>query len=336
MNICQDSKINCQLTDLKTESILNDLEQITFNNDSTIVITIQKSYIQAYFQKNEDLKSISSFNVLKDKYYSQLQYLTFSNSFIAIPKSQILISSLNGLNARKFILKIDHGLGLCYKLLLNKNENILFLSYFNEIRIFQKQIIGWKCIDTLQSLSHRDTIQQLCLNFEEDHLVIHTSNGYSGSPTILVYRKKSIEQQIQWVIKQRISVENGMICGFINNNQFLFSDNYSLQFYTQNKDNQKFESENYYNFILSNYQFKSFAFQHQNQVLFIITKNELSVIQLQEQQKLKQRQLIQIDLSKLLEEDVSTVAFNSILTKDGKYLYIWNRKKTKIIRILNN
>ncbi|CAD8075935.1 unnamed protein product [Paramecium primaurelia] len=116
MNICQDSKITCQLTDIKTESNFNDFEQIIFNNDSTIQ--------------------------LKDKYYSQLQYLTFSNPLIAIPKSQILIQSLNNQNARIFILNIDYSLGLCYKLLLNKNENILFLNKFNEVRIFLK-INNW-------------------------------------------------------------------------------------------------------------------------------------------------------------------------------------------------
>ncbi|CAD8129797.1 unnamed protein product [Paramecium sonneborni] len=335
MHFCQDDKIVCEFLNLNGKSLLNNLEQISFNNDSTIVLTIQKSYIQAYFYKNEDLKSITSFQVLKYAYFSQLQYLTFSNSFIAIPNSQILISSLSGLNSRKFMLKVQHDLGACYKLFLNKNENFLFISYRNDIHIFEKQIIGWKCIDKLESLSNRDSIEYLCLNPEENHLVIHTSNGYSGSLAIVIFNKKSIENQIQWVMKQRISQGNGELLGFVNNFQFLFQDYDRLQIYSLNKENLKFESTNSINFGAPNYQFQSLAFWHKNSTLFIITKNSIRIMQFQEYQKLRQRQLIQIDLSELTEADVGTNQFHSILTKDGKYLFIWNRKKTQIIKILN-
>ncbi|CAD8112403.1 unnamed protein product [Paramecium sonneborni] len=334
MSFYQDQKMVFEFINLKSENILNNLKQISFNDDSTILLTIQKSQIQTYFNKRENLKRISSFKVPKDAYFSQLQYLTFTNQFIAIPKSQILISSLCTLNSKKIVLKVQHNFCSCYKLLLNKNENILFISYFNEIHIFEKQIIAWQCIDTLQSLSHRDTIEQISLSLDEDQLVIHTSNGYSGSPAILVYKKQYIDKQIQWVLKQRINQENGELIGFLNNNQFLFLDYYSTQIYTLNKENQKFECTNSINFRQSNFQFKSFVFWHKNQILLIITQDNISVMQLQKLQILSQLQSIQIDISKSIDVDFATNEFHSILTNDGKYLFIWNKRNTQIIRIL--
>ncbi|CAD8157781.1 unnamed protein product [Paramecium octaurelia] len=335
MSSCLDEKITCELINVKAQDILNNLEQIAPNYDSTIILTIQQSYIKTYFCKNEEIKFLSSSKVTKDKYYSQIQYLTTSNTYIAIPQSQILISTLYGVNSRKFMQKVKHQFYSCQSLLLNKKENILFLTEFNQIEVFEKQIIGWKSIDLLQTLSNRDSICSLCLSPEEDYLVTSTSNYYSGSPAIVVYRKKVVDNQKYWMLTQGISSDSGELWGFVNNFQFLFLNFDSLQIYTENQQNKKFENTNTIQFEIPYFQCKSFAFLHQHQILLIITINSIYVMKLQEEKKLLLKQQIQINLSQLIKSNPASMQFNSILTKDGKYLFIWNGVKTQVMSLTN-
>ncbi|CAK88766.1 unnamed protein product (macronuclear) [Paramecium tetraurelia] len=336
MNETNEEKINCQLLNLSNQNVLNCLEYIAFDSNSTIVLAIQQQIINCYFFKNNYLKHMSSIKVLKDEvgYLNQLEYLKTSNSILTIYQQRILIANLNGFNTRKFLLKNRLKLqGRCGSLLFNKIQSHLFISNQNQICFFEKRMDGWKCSQEIEVDYSRVSVISMCLNCQEDELLVQTNNGYTGSTKVYIYHKKTQQQEIKWIQIQ--SMWQGIIFGklwggFVDH--FYLINEFALNVY--NKSNQ---SQDYIHYASSEFKHsQSLIFKQilQNNLVLLIKNQSISVMKLNQQQKLEQIKQIKIDLSALNNLNHGYSSKQSLLTQDEKLLVIWNRQDTLIIEMI--
>ncbi|CAK88728.1 unnamed protein product (macronuclear) [Paramecium tetraurelia] len=335
MNEINEEKINCQLYNLSNQNVLNSLEYIAFNSNSTILLAIQQNIINSYYFKNNYLKHISSIKVLRKgkDHLEQLEYLKGSNSILTTIRNNILIANLSCLKSRKILQKIGHRLySGCQQMLFNQNQNNLFISSDNQVLFIEKNIEGWKQTQKIQ-LGYRDYVISMCLNLQEDELQIYADDGYNCSAYIYIYQKQTQQQEINWILIQNMRFGNGigkLWGGFVN--QLLFFNEFSLDVYK--KSNQ---SQDYIEYVSSQIQSRSLIFCQflQNKLVLLIEKNNtIRVMKLNLQQKLEFVKSIEIDMSALINKFSYYSSIKATLTQDENFLIIWNQEKTLIIKMI--
>ncbi|CAD8197465.1 unnamed protein product [Paramecium octaurelia] len=336
MNDINEKEIDCQLINLSNLDVLNCLEYIAFNSNSTIVLAIQENIINSYFFKNNYLKRISSIKESRkdNDNLKQLEYLKASNSILTTNQQNILIAKLNCLNSRKFLQKIGHGLfDGCQTMLFNQTQNNLFISCFNQIHFFEKNIEGWKCSQEIE-VGYRDYVISMCLNFQEDELQIYADDGYNCSAYIYIYQKKTQQQEINWILIQTISFGNGIgkLWGGFVDHLFFFNEGV-LDVYKKSDQSQDYIQ--YASSLLKSHSSIFWQFLQNKFVLLIEKNNSIIVMKLNLQQKLEFIKSITIDMSELINKFSYYSEINAILTQDEKLLVIWNKKKTLIIKMIN-
>ncbi|CAK58728.1 unnamed protein product (macronuclear) [Paramecium tetraurelia] len=334
MDFINEGEINLQLINLQDQTTLNNLEQITFNYNSKIILAIQQSIIYAYFFGLNNLKTISSIHVKRKntEQLKQIEYLQASNSILSIVNLKILVANLNALNTRKFQLKIDYGLyGYCDQLLLNKNQNNLFIGFKNYILFFENKFCVWKYSKQIIT-GYRDYILSICLNFEEDELQVYANDSYNCSAYIYIYHKQTQNNSIQWILNQTIKFTDGI--GYLwggQVNHLYFMNPFSLKVFKQDK--QLSEYQIYSSSNVSNQSVICWVFLQNKFILLIENNNRISVMILNQQQKLELIKSININLS--INKYSYCLQFKSFL-QNGEFLIIWNTEKTLIFRMSSN
>ncbi|CAK88666.1 unnamed protein product (macronuclear) [Paramecium tetraurelia] len=254
-------------------------------------------------------------------------------------QKKILIANLNGLNRRKFLLKIDIKSYINYwdssqQLLLNKTQNNLFIAHRNQILIFEQSINGWKCSQSFQ-VSSRCSVSSIFFNFQEDELQIYSFDGYDLIDKLYIFHKQTQEQEINWVLIQKIGLyglSGQVLGGFLDH--IYFADCYGLDVY-------KKQNQSQYYIMYASSEFKHhtkgfFRCVHFVQNKFLLLEednNSIRVMKINQQQQLEF--IKQIDIPALKSQKSSSNSQRrSFLTQDEKFLVIQNNEITLLIELI--
>ncbi|CAD8108060.1 unnamed protein product [Paramecium primaurelia] len=286
---------------------------IAINKDCSMLVAGSQNQIKYFEFKQGVLKQVEILSEHENN-VSTLNFMNKSDQFISgSDDKSIIIWTRNHKNSWICQQKLKEHTSSIRCLVLNNNEDLIVSGGLDKmIRFWQKQD-EWLCYQTITD--HTERVLGLSLSEQQNRVI---SCGYDN--LILVIELS--EQNKQWMVIQKITVESGYRLCFIDNNTFtfypswyecihVFEINNANQQYIKTKDIQvKGGSDDFL-----------FPSQYIQSKCILVNKNaqDVSLIRKKQNGEFIVEQSIQF----------GTRDIYGCMTDDGQYLITWDKKSNE-------